>query len=317
MTKGPYSPLELKALLCFSTTARLGSLTRAGIELGISDSAVSQRIRSLEKHLGAKLYEARGGKVRLTDAGRRTEELASRLFDQISELEDDILDLEYRGTVALSTSAPIIRYQLPEIVTEFRKQFPLGHLRLHNRPINETINLVRSNQVDFGIIARRSTLPGELIFYPWRTFRASVLIPRGHAIARNGPPPLSRILTTDTLSQYPQVVPDTDEEADQKVRIGLESLGLPYNVSLEVGDLDDVKQYCKRGHGLAVVNGVCLSDEDKKDFYLVEIPKEFDSDITYGILLLKGKYISKPLVTLLDLFRNSTHSVDIEPNWDT
>ena len=100
MTKGPYSPLELKALLCFSTTARLGSLTRAGIELGISDSAVSQRIRSLEKHLGAKLYEARGGKVRLTDAGRRTEELASRLFDQISELEDDILDLEYRGTVS-------------------------------------------------------------------------------------------------------------------------------------------------------------------------------------------------------------------------
>jgi len=50
--KEPYDVLDLKALRCFWATGRLGSLTRAGIELGISEAAVSQRIKSLEKYLG-------------------------------------------------------------------------------------------------------------------------------------------------------------------------------------------------------------------------------------------------------------------------
>ena len=51
MSKGPYDPMDMKALLCFETMAKHGSLTRASIELGIGDAAVSQRIKSLEKYL--------------------------------------------------------------------------------------------------------------------------------------------------------------------------------------------------------------------------------------------------------------------------
>ena len=49
--------MDLKALLCFEAMARHGSLTEASIDLDISDAAEPQRIKSLEKHLGAKLYE--------------------------------------------------------------------------------------------------------------------------------------------------------------------------------------------------------------------------------------------------------------------
>ncbi len=305
MTKGVYDPLDLKALLCFSTMASQQSLTRAGIELGISDSAVSQRIRALEKRLGTKLYEARGGKVKLTDAGRRTNQFASHLFDQIRELEEEVRDQEYRGTVVVSTSQTVIRHQLPEIVATFRNEYSLAHMQLQSQSISDTTELVRHNQVDFGIIPFRENLPSELVFYPWRTFRASVLIPRGHALARTGVPSLKNILTKETLSRFPQVVPVIDEVQDQRVKLGLEALGLPYNVSLEVGDLDQAKHYCRLGHGLAVVNGVCLSEEDKEIFHIIEIPKAFESDVTYGLVLLKGKFISKPLSMLLTYFKNS------------
>ena len=62
MSKEPYDPMDLKSLRCFEEMAKHGSLTQASIELGISDAAVSQRIKTLEKHLGVKLYESRGGK---------------------------------------------------------------------------------------------------------------------------------------------------------------------------------------------------------------------------------------------------------------
>ena len=74
---------------CFDTMAKHGSLTQASIELGISDAAVSQRIKALEKYLGTKLYEARGGKVRLTEAGQRTMVLATRIFDDLAEFTDE------------------------------------------------------------------------------------------------------------------------------------------------------------------------------------------------------------------------------------
>ena len=67
MNQDAYDVLDLKALKCFWEMARSGSLTQAGISLGISEAAVSQRIRKLEGYLGVKLYEARGGKVRLSN----------------------------------------------------------------------------------------------------------------------------------------------------------------------------------------------------------------------------------------------------------
>ncbi len=60
MPKEPYDPMDLKALRCFEAMAKHGSLTQASIELGISDAAVSQRIKSLEKYLGVKLYTRLG-----------------------------------------------------------------------------------------------------------------------------------------------------------------------------------------------------------------------------------------------------------------
>ena len=58
MASDAYDVMDLKALRCFWATAKHASLTQAGIELGITEAAVSQRVRSLEKYLGSKLYEA-------------------------------------------------------------------------------------------------------------------------------------------------------------------------------------------------------------------------------------------------------------------
>ncbi len=123
MSKEPYDPMDLKSLRCFEAMAKHGSLTRASIELGISDAAVSQRIKSLERRLGAKLYESRGGRVRLTEAGQRTKDLATRLFDELAEFEEAIGDEESRGTVALSAEAPLLRYHLPEIAPVLRSAY--------------------------------------------------------------------------------------------------------------------------------------------------------------------------------------------------
>src|SRR4051794_26299392 len=61
---------QLPHLVTFSTAAELGSFTGAAKALGLTQAAVSQRIQSLEKTLGKSLFDRRGGRVALTEAGR-------------------------------------------------------------------------------------------------------------------------------------------------------------------------------------------------------------------------------------------------------
>lgn len=301
MSREPYNPMDMKALLCFETMAKHGSLTQASIELGISDAAVSQRIKSLEKYLGTKLYEARGGKVRLTETGHRTRALATRVLEELAEFTDEIGNEESRGTIVLSAEPPLLRYQLPGIVKSFRQECRLAHLRLLSRGTTETIELVRRNEVDLGISHDRHSMPAEVVFHPWRAFKAYVLVPRDHPLARRKVPTMEDILTEETLSQYPQVVAEIEKRERLRVRNTLKRLGLPFNVALEVGNYETVKYYVAHGHGLAVVPGMCLSSEDEATFHIIEVPEEFEGETTYGVLLHRDKYISSPLRNLLTL----------------
>lgn len=58
-------------LVAFDAAVRHASFTAAAGELGLTQSAVSRQIASLEQHLGARLFERAGRRVSLTDAGQR------------------------------------------------------------------------------------------------------------------------------------------------------------------------------------------------------------------------------------------------------
>jgi DNA-binding transcriptional LysR family regulator len=300
MTKGPYDVMDLKALRCFWATAKQGSLTRAGIELGISEAAISQRLKALEGYLGTKLYESRGGRIRLTPAGERTMEMAIGLFDQLDQFESAISDEQAIGTITLSTYEPVLRYLLPDIAQQFSKDHPLAHLRLLSPALAETVKLVRMNEVDLGIVPERR-LPKEVAFYSWKTYKSYLLLPKGHPLTRRGLPAIEDLLNESTLMRYPLTMPALEDTKDSRVADALRERGLPYNVGLEVGTIESVKNYVARGLGIGVVTGICLTDGDSNIFDIIEIPDELGGGTTYGVILRKDKHISAVLAGLLSI----------------
>ena len=58
MRRQTYDVMDLKALRCFYVMIQQESVSQASIELGISQSAVSKRIKLLEFYLKTKLYES-------------------------------------------------------------------------------------------------------------------------------------------------------------------------------------------------------------------------------------------------------------------
>ena len=77
--------MDFRELRCFVTVAETGSFTRAGGRLEISQSAVSQQIRSLEESLGTPLFTRRTREVALTQAGNVLLPYARQILAKVDE----------------------------------------------------------------------------------------------------------------------------------------------------------------------------------------------------------------------------------------
>jgi LysR family glycine cleavage system transcriptional activator len=101
--------LPLRAIAVFHTAARAGSVSRAAQELGVTPSAISQQIASLEVHLGTSLMVKSGRRVVLTEAGERYFEMIAENIDRIADATQNVRgymsskSLSVRATPTLST----------------------------------------------------------------------------------------------------------------------------------------------------------------------------------------------------------------------
>ena len=299
MSKDPYDVMDLKALKCFWAMAKNLSLTKAGIELDISEAAVSQRVKSLEKRLGTKLYEARGGRVKLTPVGERTMEMAVGLFDGLESFEWALSKEEEAHEITLCTHDSVLHYMLPQVVEDLSRTYQLTHLRLLTRPLDECIQLVRTNESDVAIIPQHD-LPKEIQFHPVATFPAFLVLPRGHPLARRARDDFKSLLNDETILRYPLIVSEAQTES-RLLEDTLGRLNLPLNIGLEVGTFETLKHYVARGLGIGVVSGLCLTKADRTLFETVEVPAELGGETTYGVILRHDKSLNKPLSTLLQL----------------
>ncbi|MGY2049062.1 LysR substrate-binding domain-containing protein [Methylobacterium sp. JK268] len=101
--------VPLRAISVFHAVARSGSITRAAEELGVTPSAVSQQIQTLEVGLGTALIGKAGRNIVLTEAGERYFEMIGAEFDRIMEATQriqgfrSVTTLTVRATPSLST----------------------------------------------------------------------------------------------------------------------------------------------------------------------------------------------------------------------
>jgi len=304
MPRGAYDVMDLKALKCFFATARHGSLTQAGIELGISEAAVSQRVKSLEVYLGAKLYEARGGRVKLTAAGERTAQLAVSLFSEIEALGNAVGGAQETTEIVLASHDSVLRYLLPEKVEAFHQAHPLARLRLIARPVAETLRLVRSNECDLGVIAE-APIPAELSFHPIATYPVHLVLAKGHVLARRARESFQAMLSDAATGRYPLIILEVQRE-DSRLRVALERLNIPFNVGLEVSTIDTLKHYVARGIGVAVISGFSVTEEDRRRLEVLTVPEEIGGATTYGVVVRRDKHRT-PLLESLMAIVASTH----------
>lgn len=126
--------LNLNAMAQFEAVARLGSVTQAAAELGVSPSAVSQQIRGLEQQLGVKLFVRQNRSVALTIDGERLYQTATQAFGSIREVRNAIIRQRESHKLNIRVSPSFGERWLAPRLADFSNRHPEWDLRIDATP---------------------------------------------------------------------------------------------------------------------------------------------------------------------------------------
>jgi DNA-binding transcriptional LysR family regulator len=123
--------MDLDRLRVFHAVAAAGSLTHAGEQLDLSQSAVSRQISALEEELKVQLFSRHARGLLLTEQGARLYETTKQVFEQLQRTTEDLLDSreEPRGDLRVTATVGIGSYWLAPRLRLFTDLYP--DIRIH------------------------------------------------------------------------------------------------------------------------------------------------------------------------------------------
>lgn len=127
-----------------------GTYTAAALRLGVSKSAVSQRIVELEKATGLSLVQRTTRSVRLTDAGHALVSDVRSAYEQIARSFSDVRDSAgvARGLLRLTAPVAFARQQLVPVLAGFFREYPEVRVQLD---VSDQISSIASEGFDLAI----------------------------------------------------------------------------------------------------------------------------------------------------------------------
>ena len=177
--------LDSSELRVIHTLAQTGSLTRAAEALGLSQPAVSQRIKRVETRLGVPIIERSGRGIRLTQAGEILARHGLRVVREIDLALDKIQDLrggrmgELRLVGFPSASATIV----PEVMRLLPEEAEGVTLVYREAEPPEAVQLLSAGEVDAAIVfdyARTTKVPAGTVLKPLWLETLSIVVPSDH-----------------------------------------------------------------------------------------------------------------------------------------
>ena len=147
--------VNLEYYKIFYYVSKFGGITVAAEELYISQPAVSQAIKQLEKTLGSKLFIRSSKGVRLTPEGEILYSYVKRGYESIKLGEDTfqkMIDLE-NGLIRIGASDMTLQFYLLPFLEKFHELYPNIKITVTNAPTPETIDYLYAGKIDFGIVS--------------------------------------------------------------------------------------------------------------------------------------------------------------------
>jgi DNA-binding transcriptional LysR family regulator len=147
-------PFTIEQLRSFVAVAQNEHVSRAAASLYLTQAAVTQQIRHLERGLGLQLLERDGRRVRLTDAGRALAETCRAALRAVEVVDDSALAIRElkAGSLHVGASPTCATYYVPAHLAEFSRRNPAIRLTVAVEPSADLNRAVIAGALDCAVI---------------------------------------------------------------------------------------------------------------------------------------------------------------------
>jgi len=147
--------MTLTQLEIFSLVAELQGFTAAANRLGISQSAVSHALKSLELELGVELLRRHQSRVELSDIGQQLLLRARAMLGLANTLRQEAADARgmKRGTLRIGSFGPTSSIKLlPLILQQYRAAHPGIEVHIDEGPDRQVLQWLEERRIDIGFV---------------------------------------------------------------------------------------------------------------------------------------------------------------------
>ncbi|MBL8913922.1 MAG: LysR family transcriptional regulator [Archangium sp.] len=292
--------MQLESLKMFVDVVETGSFSRAAQLNHVTQSAVSQQIRALETRYEQRLLSRSARQVTPTPSGERLFRGCKEILARFSEVEAEIREqaTEITGACNISCIYSVGLHELHSIQKDLLRTHPRVNLRLNYRRSDQVYDDVILGAADIGLAAYPQPRAGvDLI--PFREDRLALVVPPSHPLAGKGKVSMQAVVGLPFIA--------FDREAPS--RKGIDKLfrdkNLELNPTMEMDNVETIKRAVELGLGVSILPLPAVQQEVNGGTLVAKSFVEPGFTRPIGILVRKGKYLSRASQAVLDSFKAS------------
>ena len=291
-----YKKNHIQQLRGFVNTVKFGSPSKAAKHAGLVYATLTMQIQALEKELNTSLFHKRRANFMLTKDGQRLYEMSVPIIQALESIYDNFFMVKNRKKsqqLNIAGDNFVASYLLPNIVKKFQDKFPEIQLNLNNLDNKEIISALISDQIDCAIITSEDNYP-ELEFLPVTTCNLGIMLDKAHPLTTKEEISLQDLKNTKNLIAQSNI--------SDIIIAELKKYNINKNITFKNYSPTILALWVKSQAGIALASDL----EAKKTGLSFRLIKELKTNISYGIIFKKGKYLADNIKNFINIINQET-----------
>lgn len=224
------------------------SITRVARQQYLTQSALTKRIQHVEDELGCQLIIRSKQGVAFTPAGESVIDSCRKIVQEQESMRDALNRIQgiVGGTLHIGCSANFCRYRMPEVLLQYREQYPNVDVKIETGHSDDLYNMLLENKLSIAIIR------GDHV---WED--GSILL---------SSEPLCLVRARDKrdcdLADYTYIGHHTDVKEEKLIARWIRENNIPTGRELWINDIGSCKRMAEVGIGWSILPSICLDQFD-------------------------------------------------------
>ncbi len=294
--------MQIETFKVFCDLVETASFSRAASLNSITQSAVSQQIRALERHFHVSLIERGKKNFSVTQEGRAFLQASKEILHTFENLGSRIRELQnvVAGELRIATIYSIGLHELPPFLKKFRTLYPDVEVKVDYRRSAQVYGEVLEGNADLGLVAYPAKRTGLVIEDFWRDKLVLICHP-DHPLAERKRVRLRDLAGEKFISFEPDL--PTRKVIDRLLR----EQGIKIEHAMEFDNIETVKRAVEIENGISLVPQTSVADETRNGSLVAIEVESFDMWRPLGLLYRRHRAISPAQQQFIALLK--------EPRW--